>query len=66
MKDKEVLRSSHHGFMNVSNLIAFYSDTSLAGLRKVMEVIYLDFSKAFDAVSCNTFIEKWIQYNVGM
>lgn len=32
VKEKEVLRSSHHGFMNVSNLIAFYSDvTSLAG-----------------------------------
>lgn len=31
VKDKEVLRGSHHGFMNVTNLIAFYSDvTSLA------------------------------------
>lgn len=30
-----------------------------------MEVICLDFSKAFDVVPSNTLIEKWMQYRLG-
>lgn len=40
----------------MTNLIAFYDGIGRKG--KAVDVAYLDFSKAFDAVSHNVFIGK--------
>lgn len=38
----------------LTNLIAFYSEvTGLLDERRAMDIVYLDFSKAFDTVSPN-------------
>ncbi|PKU45527.1 rna-directed dna polymerase from mobile element jockey-like [Limosa lapponica baueri] len=56
MKDTQAIRPSHHGFMKVrsclTNLISFYDKvTRLVDEGKAVDVVYLDFSKAFDTVS---------------
>lgn len=48
--------SSMQGFMKrkscLTNLIAFYNEvTGLLDERRAMDIVYLDFSKAFDTVS---------------
>jgi len=55
-KDKRVIRGSHHGFTKgkscLTNLITFYED--IAGWiddGKAVDMVYLDFSKAFDIIS---------------
>lgn len=57
-KDMMVFRRSQCGFMKrkscLTNLIAFYSEvTGLLDERRAMDIVYLDFSKAFDTVSPN-------------
>ena len=48
----QVTGSSQHGFMNGTNLIAFYDDmTNLADEARTVDVVYLNFGKAFDTVS---------------
>lgn len=61
VKDK-VIRSSQHGFAEgkscLSNLISFYEEvTSLMDKGRAMDVVFLDFIVAFDAVAHKTFIE---------
>ncbi|PKU32809.1 rna-directed dna polymerase from mobile element jockey-like [Limosa lapponica baueri] len=56
MKDAQVIRPSQHGFMRgrsyLTNLISFYDKvTRLVDEGKAVDVVYLDFSKAFDTVS---------------
>ena len=51
-----VLRSSQHSFVKgrscPKNLVSFYDQvTNQLGKRHEVDIIYLDFSKAFDAVS---------------
>ena len=57
------IRSSQHGFTNgrscPTNLISFYDKvTCLVDKGKVVDVVYLDFSEAFDTVPRNILVEK--------
>lgn len=33
--------------------------------RRAMHAVFLDFSKAFDVISCNILIDKWRKYGLG-
>ncbi|KAK4825010.1 hypothetical protein QYF61_023014 [Mycteria americana] len=69
MEDKMVIGSSQHGFMKgkscLINLIAFYNEvTSLADKGRAVDVVHLNFSKAFCAVFHNTLIDELAKYRL--
>ncbi|GAB0183527.1 mitochondrial enolase superfamily member 1 [Grus japonensis] len=63
IQDNQVIRPRQHGFMKgkscLTNLISFYDKvTPLEDEGKAVDVVYLDFSKAFDTISDNILLEE--------
>jgi len=58
MKDRMITRSSQHGFTEgLTNLITFYDEmASLVDEGRGGDIVYLNFSEAFDAVSLKILI----------
>ncbi|TRZ06102.1 hypothetical protein HGM15179_021005 [Zosterops borbonicus] len=63
IQDNQGNRPSQHGFRKgrscLTNLISFYDHViHLVDEGKTMDVVYLDFTKAFDTVSCRILLKK--------
>jgi len=65
VKDKKIIMSSQHGFSEgKSCLISLNFSDEMAGLvdkGTVVDIGYLDFTKAFDTVSCKILIVKLLK-----
>jgi len=69
VEEKKVIRSSQHGFTKgkscLTNLIAFYNGmTGWIDEGRAVDVVYLEFSKAFDTVSHNILLGKIRKYGL--
>ncbi|CAM5123112.1 unnamed protein product [Eretmochelys imbricata] len=69
LEERKVIRNSQHGFTKgksyLTNLIAFYDEiTGSVDEGKAVDVLFLDFNKAFDTVSNSILASKLKKYGL--
>ncbi|PKU38251.1 rna-directed dna polymerase from mobile element jockey-like [Limosa lapponica baueri] len=69
VQDSQGIRASQHGFMKgrscLTNLISFYDHvTRLLDRGKAVDVVYLDFCKAFDTVPSSVLLRKLANHGI--